>query len=179
MEKGHVFTIGHGSHSQDSLLEQLTQKQISYLIDVRSIPYSRYQPEFSQRPLEQLLRERSLRYVFMGDLLGGRPKANDCYTDGKADYSKIREKDFFLRGIDRLKNAYQQGLRICLLCSEGHPSQCHRSKLICAALEDQGISSTHLLPDGSQCSQAEIMTELTQNQRDLFGEHFTSRKSYR
>ncbi len=52
------------------------------------------------------------------------------YTDGKVDYSKCRTKEFFRRGIERIRNAYNQGLRVCLLCSEGKPWQCHRSKLV-------------------------------------------------
>lgn len=179
MATGRVFTIGHGNHSREAFLAQLTRAEVGYLVDVRSTPYSRFQPDFTREPLEHVLRENRLQYVFMGDLLGGRPKDDDCYTNGKVDYTKTRKKDFFCRGIARLKKAYEQGLRVCLLCSEGQPSQCHRAKLVAAALGDEGIDVTHLLPDGSHRSQAEVIAELTNGQGSLFGEHFVSRKPYR
>jgi uncharacterized protein (DUF488 family) len=179
MATGRVFTIGHGNRSRVALLEQLTRAEISYVVDVRSAPYSRYQPEFSREPLGQFLRENRVHYVFMGDLLGGRPKDGDCYTDRKVDYTKVRAKEFFVQGIARLKSAYEQGLCICLLCSEGQPSQCHRAKLVSAALADEGINVLHLLPDGSRRSQAEVIAELTNGQGSLFAEHFASRKGYR
>src|SRR2546421_12049624 len=147
MAEGHIFSIGHGGHSRASFLEQLSRVDVSYVVDVRSMPYSRYQPEFSRESLDKLLAEKRVRYVFMGDLLGGRPKDEDCYTEGKVDYTKTRSKDFFLRGIARLKSAYVQGLSLCLLCSEAQPSQCHRAKLVSAALADEGVEVLHLLRD--------------------------------
>lgn len=179
MATGRILTIGHGSHSWDAFSEQLSRSQIQYVIDVRSTPYSRFQPEFSRDAIERSLREGEIKYVFMGDLLGGRPNDEDCYTNGKVDYTKIRTKDFFCSGITRLKNAYQKGLSICLFCSEGHPSQCHRAKLVAAALVEEGIDVTHILPDGSRRSQAEVIDELTDGQHTLFGDHFVSRKAYR
>jgi len=179
MATGRVFTIGHGSHSREALLEQLYRVEVRYVIDVRSAPYSGFQPDFSREPLEHFLHERHVRYVFMGDLLGGRPPDPSCYTSGKVDYTKTRTKDFFIRGIARLRNAYEQGLTICLLCSEAQPSQCHRAKLVAAALSDDGIDVIHLLPDGSRRSQAEVIAELTNGQTSLFADHFVSRNALR
>ena len=179
MIAGRVFTIGHGTHTREALLEHLTRSQVLYVVDVRSAPYSRFQPEFSREPLEQFLNGNGVHYVFMGDLLGGRPQDEDCYTDGRVDYAKTRSKDFFIQGIARLKKAYEQGLQICLLCSEGQPSQCHRAKLVAPALADEGIEVTHLLPDGSRRTQAEVIAQVTGGQGSLFAEHFVSRKSYR
>jgi uncharacterized protein (DUF488 family) len=179
MANGRVFSIGHGKHSREALLERLTRAEVSYLVDVRSTPYSRYQPDFSREPLERFLRDNGVRYVFMGDLLGGRPQDDSCYTDGKVDYTKTRAKEFFVRGIGRLKEAYSQGLTICLLCSESQPSQCHRAKLVGAALADEGINVLHLLPDGASRTQSEVIAEITNGQGNLFSEDFVSRKVYR
>lgn len=151
---------------------------MSFVIDVRSIPYSRHQPEFSQEPLKRLLAANSMKYVFMGQLLGGRPDDSECYSDGKVDYAKCRTRPFFREGIDRLVRAYTKGLRICLLCSEGKPWECHRSKLIGAELEALGVQVVHILPDGSVRTQSEVITILTGGQSSLFEECFHSRKSY-
>jgi uncharacterized protein (DUF488 family) len=179
MATGRILTIGYGKHSPDALLDALRRANVSYVIDVRSSPYSRFQPEFSREPLALALSANHIKYVFMGDLLGGRPKDDDCYTDGKVDYTKTREKDFFVRGIARLKKAYEQGLTVCLLCSEAQPSQCHRAKLVAAALVEDGIDVTHILPNGACRSQTEVIAELTKGQSSLFTDHFMSRKAYR
>lgn len=179
MDTGRIFSIGYGSRTQAEVLNQLTRAKIAYVIDVRSSPFSRYQPDFSREPLSESLQDREIKYVFMGDLLGGRPKDNECYTHGRVDYTKTRSKDFFLKGIDRLKTAYNKGLNICMMCSEGEPSQCHRSKLIGEVLCEHGIEVAHILPDGNIKSQAEVIAQLTDGQSDMFGEQFLSRKTYR
>lgn len=179
MATGRVFTIGHGNHTREALLQRLTHAEVGYVVDVRSSPYSRFQPEFSREPLERFLHENRVRYMFMGDLLGGRPADEGCYTEGKVDYTKTRTKDFFVRGLTRLRSAHEQGLTICLICSEGQPSQCHRSKLLGVALAGEGIDVAHILPDGSHRTQAQVIAELTNGQGSLFTEHFVSRRTYR
>ncbi|MGR6331437.1 DUF488 domain-containing protein [Sphingomonas sp. XXL09] len=179
MPNGQVFSVGYGSHSQGKILEQLRRADIGYVIDVRSSPYSRFQPDFSREALKQALRVKGIKYVFMGDLLGGRPKDDDCYTDGHVDYLKTRSKSFFVQGINRIQTAYKQGHRVCMICSEGQPSQCHRSKLIGEALAELGIDVTHILPDDHTKSQRDVIAELTDGQSDMFGDPFMSRKAYR
>jgi uncharacterized protein (DUF488 family) len=176
---GRIFSIGHGGRSLETLVAQLRRLEVSFLIDVRSSPYSRFQPEFSREPLSMRLGERMVHYVFMGDLLGGRPKERDCYNDeGKVDYQRCRTKDFFVRGIERLRTAHTKGARVCMLCSEARPWECHRAKLIGWVLQDLGITVDHVLPDGSVRTQAQVIEELTSGQGELFGSRFTSRKAY-
>ncbi len=71
-----------------------------------------------------------IRYVFMGDLLGGRPQDPSCYENGHVIYSLVRQKPFFCKGLDRLLDAAAKAIRVSLLCSESRPEDCHRSKLI-------------------------------------------------
>jgi uncharacterized protein (DUF488 family) len=179
MSTGRILSIGYGNLSRVSFLEHIRRAKVGYVIDIRTAPYSRHQPDFSREPLERFLHANRIQYVFMGDLLGGRPDDDDCYTGGKVDYTKTRTKDFFVRGLARLKHAYEQGLTVCLMCSEEQPSQCHRAKLVGTALADERIEVQHLLPDGSSCSQSEVIFQLTNGQPGLFGEHLLSRKVYR
>jgi uncharacterized protein (DUF488 family) len=109
----------------------------------------------------------------------GRSDDRDCYDDeGKVDYQRCRTKDFFVRGIERLRTAHTKGVRVCLLCSEARPWECHRSKLIGWVLQDQGITVDHVRPDGSLRTQSQVIEELTAGQGELFGPRFTSRKAY-
>ena len=161
------------------MIAVLRAHDIEYVIDVRSAPYSKFKPEFSKEPLERALHEGGLRYVFMGDLLGGQPAGSECYIDGKVDYTKVAATINFQTGVERLKAVGAQQLRAALLCSEGRPEQCHRSKLIGEVLTAQGIPVSHIDEDGQLRSQFDVIRRLTGGQLDLFGQPaFTSRKRY-
>src|SRR5258708_34444218 len=85
----------------------------------------------------------------MGDTLGGRPSDRSCYKiNGKVDYAIVRQKDFFKKGIERIRMAYEKDLRVVLLCSESRPEQCHRSKLIGSGLHQEKILVQHIDENG-------------------------------
>lgn len=179
-EPSPIFTIGYGSRTLDDFVRVLKAHVIEYLIDIRSAPYSRFKPEFSKNELEIALREHSIRYVYLGDKLGGRPEDRDCYVDDKVVYARVKDKAFFREGIARVQAAQQKRLRIVLMCSEGKPEACHRSKLVGASLAELGISVAHIDENDAVRTQADLMLDMTDGQLSLFGEHeFTSRKRYR
>lgn len=176
-----IFTIGYGARSIEEFIQVLQANGITYLVDVRSRPYSRYKPEFSKETLDNHLQSHQIRYVFMGDTLGGQPDDPDCYTDGKVDYEKCRSKPFFLAGIGRLRRAWEQKLPVTIMCSEGKPENCHRSKLIAPALVNEGITVIHIDENDQLISQEDVMLRLSKGQPSLFGDDFhklTSRKRY-
>ena len=165
-----VFTIGHGGRSFDDVVAQLKATGVQFVVDVRSQPYSRYQPEFSRDALEPAFSNAGLRYIFMGKQLGGRPDDPTCYTEnGNVDYAECRRRDFFQEGIRRILNAGERGYSLALLCSEGSPTNCHRSGLIGEELEHRGIPVLHLLPDGGQKPHTEIMQQRTKGKMPLPG----------
>jgi uncharacterized protein (DUF488 family) len=175
-----IYTIGYGSRSMDEFLAALAAHGIAFLIDVRSMPYSRYKPEFSKSELETSLQQRGIRYVYLGDKLGGQPTDRDCYVDDKVVYERVRQKAFFQEGISRVQKAFRQGLHVVLMCSEGKPEMCHRSKLIGATLDDLGISVMHIDENDRLRAQSDVIYDLTDGQLSLFGDNtFTSRKRYR
>jgi uncharacterized protein (DUF488 family) len=166
-----IFTIGYGARDIDQFLVALRQHEIAYLIDVRSKPYSRYKPDFSRDNLEARLRRAGIRYVYMGDALGGMPADRDCYdADGKVDYTKIATKPFYHDGLERLAKAHSQGLRLTLMCSEGKPELCHRSKLIGKSLQERGIPVAHIDENDTLLSQDAVGLRLTGGQPSLFGD---------
>jgi uncharacterized protein (DUF488 family) len=174
-----LFTIGYGARSLDELIAALKKYEVEFLIDVRTAPYSKFKPEFSKEVLQLQLERAGIRYVFMGDTLGGQPKDPACHTDGKVDYDKVRTMPFFHAGLQRLRVAFEQQRRAVLMCSEGRPEQCHRSKLIGEALASAGIPLVHIDEDGALISQSQAIERLTHGQMDLFGQSsFTSRKRY-
>ncbi|GJQ22131.1 MAG: hypothetical protein HBSIN02_24860 [Bacteroidia bacterium] len=152
-----VFTIGYGSRTIDDFLDLLSSYQIEFLIDIRSKPYSQYKIEFSRNALEKTLEHRRIRYVFMGDLLGGQPEDPECYTNGKVDYSKCQAKDFHKQGLSRIKKAWEGKHRVALMCSEGKPQECHRSKMVGDSLARLHIPVMHIDEVGQLKSQQEVI----------------------
>jgi uncharacterized protein (DUF488 family) len=139
-----LYTIGHGRREIGEFIQLLHQNAIEYLVDVRSVPFSRFNPQYNQKALSASLEKAGIRYVFMGDLLGGRPKDESCYVDGKIDYSILSQKPFFQKGIERLKKAYMNENRLAIMCSESDPRHCHRSKLIGNVLIIEKIPFIHI-----------------------------------
>jgi uncharacterized protein (DUF488 family) len=181
MDRAPIFTVGYGGRSLEEFVALLQRHAIRFLIDVRSRPYSRFKPEFSKEFLDDRLRQCGIQYVFLGDNLGGRPEDQSCYTDGKVDYEKCREQPFFREGIARLCTAWEKNLRVALMCSEGKPEECHRSKLIGSSLINHSIDVIHIDENGDLITQEQAIHRLTGGQLDLFGpplETLTSRKRY-
>lgn len=164
-----VYTIGYGARTLEEFIGALKTNQIEYVIDVRTAPYSKFKPEFSREMLQHHLERAGIRYVFMGDTLGGMPKEECCWTDGKVDYEKVRVQPFFRTGIERVQQAVQKQHRMALMCSEGRPEECHRSKLIGEALAAANVPVHHIDEDGLLVSQREVIDRLTKGQMDLFG----------
>ena len=158
MAENRVFTIGHGGRTFDDVVAQLQESGVRFVVDVRSQPYSRYQPEFSKDTLAQRLARVGLRYIFMGDQLGGRPDDPTCYTEnGNVDYAECRSRPWFREGIQRIKTGCERGYRLALICSEGSPENCHRTALVGRELDAAGLEVVHLMPDGSSRLQSDVM----------------------
>lgn len=178
-----IYSIGHGNKTINDFITELKSFDIEYLLDIRSKPYSKWNPQFNQAILESVLKEYGIIYVFVGDTLGGLPEDRTCYDrDGKVVYDFIKEKDFFKEGLNRLTIANDKKIRLAIMCSESKPEECHRSKLIGQELLKKEISLQHIVSEKSVKSQETVMNELTKGKGtvDLFGNEmdFTSRKSY-
>ncbi len=165
-----IWTIGYGSRSISEFVDVLQQYQIDYLIDVRSVPHSGYKKEFSKKPLAKELEQHGIRYVYMGDLLGGKPDDESCYVNGIVDYEKVKETEFFQLGIERLRIAFSQQQRVVLMCSEGKPEHCHRCKLIAVTLTNEDIRVVHIDENSEEMTQEQIIDRITGGQMNLFGE---------
>lgn len=173
-----IYTIGYGAREIGAFIAALQANEIAYLIDVRSKPYSRYKPDFTKAALEQHLQAAGIRYVFMGDTLGGQPDDPACYdADQKIDYHKVRQMEFYRRGIGRLRDAWNQQLRVAIMCSEGRPEQCHRSHLIADTLLAKGIPVAHIDEKDQLITQEEVIVRQHGGQPSLFGADFTRGKS--
>lgn len=152
-----IFTIGHGTRPINELLDLLKKYGIDYLADVRTQPYSKFNPQYNRESLYRSLNHQNIKYIYMGDALGGRPQDPSCHdATGRVDYHLVRQQDFFKKGIGRLMSAYRQELKVVLLCSERKPELCHRSKLIGRALSEENIPVQHIDENGELKTQKDI-----------------------
>jgi len=144
-----LYSIGHSNVAVDRLIALLGQHAIATLCDVRSMPYSRYNPQFNREALAERLRAAGIAYRFMGDALGGKPADSTLRTEDGAlpDYAKIAAAPVFNRGLEQLIALGSRG-PTAFMCSEADYHSCHRHKLIARALIERGVTVLHILPDG-------------------------------
>lgn len=163
-----ILTIGYGGRTLDEFLQLLCSHAVQYVVDVRSVPYSQHRPEFNRESLHTALADHGIKYLFMGDCLGGRPADSDCYIDGRVDYLRCRSKDWFQAGIKRLQAASAGSHQIVLMCSEGKPENCHRTKLIGEEVVAQRGRVLHIDEKGNSVEHSEVMARLSDPQMGLF-----------
>jgi uncharacterized protein (DUF488 family) len=140
-----IYSIGHGTKKIEVLIEELHSFEIDYLIDIRTVPYSRFNPQYRQPALKASVEAVGIQYVYLGHQLGGRSKDESVYVEGKVRYDLVMEKPWFQEGIQRLVTANEKGIRVAILCSESKPEDCHRSRLVGKALLRLGISVRHIV----------------------------------
>lgn len=166
-----IYTIGHGNRTWTDFSMLVKGHTGKYLIDVRSQPYSKFNGDFNRDSLESLCKVEGIKYLFMGDSLGGKPKNKRLYDhDGRADYNLIKRDVEFCSSIDRLIKASHLSDNVFVMCSELCPSQCHRSKLIGRTLVEVGIEPIHIDKNGREVSQDEVIRMITKGQGDFFGD---------
>jgi hypothetical protein len=142
-----LFTIGHSNHGLSTLLDLLSEHAVTAVADVRSQPTS-WLDHFDRAPLTEALRHVGIDYVFLGDELGARRAEPECYDGDRADYEAIARLPLFQRGLTRVRQGLEKH-RVCLLCAEKEPLDCHRTILVCRHLRGPGIHIQHILADGT------------------------------
>jgi uncharacterized protein (DUF488 family) len=144
-----IYTIGHSNHPIDRFIALLQQHGIGALADVRSTPYSRFNPQFGKERLQAALAGAGIKYVFLGEELGARSKDPTCYDEaGRVSYGRLASTELFRHGLDRLLTGMQTH-RIAIMCAEREPLDCHRTILVARELEKSGVPITHILADAS------------------------------
>ncbi len=142
-----LYTIGHSNHAIEKFLDLLKTHGIEALCDVRSKPYSRFNPQFRYQQLKAFLQKHNIAYVFLGQELGAKPDDLSCYSEGKLQYARLAETEAFQTGMNRLKTDLSAS-RVALMCAEKEPLDCHRTILICRHLRADDLIIKHILADG-------------------------------
>jgi uncharacterized protein (DUF488 family) len=143
-----LLTIGHSNLPAGAFMALVQDAGITAVADVRSVPFSRRFPWFSGPKLAERLQGAGIAYLPFGDALGGRPRDPALYCDGVADYEKMAATPEFRAGLDRLGEPMGR-FRLCLMCAEREPLDCHRCLLVTRALAQRGFALGHVLIDGT------------------------------
>jgi len=131
-----VFTIGHSNRNMNEFIEILLKYKIKTLVDVRRFPKSTRYPHFNKEVLEQALQKIGIKYIWMGENLGGY-----C-NDGYEEYMKTEK---YLGGVNKLIEIIGNSPGpIAIMCSERLWFKCHR-KFIADTLVEKGYEVIHII----------------------------------
>ena len=142
-----LYTIGHSNHTTEDFIELLFKHAITAVCDVRSQPYSKFNPQFNRENIQKELKQRNIGYVYLGRELGPRSDDSACYIDGKVQYHLLAATDLFQQGLERLLKGMRSH-RIAMMCAEKDPIMCHRMILVCRYLRKEVAGIRHILADG-------------------------------
>ena len=163
-----IYTIGHSNVPLENVICLLEKNDIQILVDVRSAPYSKYVSQANKENLENAVNAKGIKYLFMGDQLGGKPKDIKIQDEyGDIDYSDLKEQNSFKEGVEQLLNKARE-FTLCLICSEEDPAKCHRGKLLSKELHKCGVEIRHIRHNGQIDSQEAIEERIPAIQKHLF-----------
>ena len=169
-----LYTIGHSNHPIDKFIRLLNDHGIRQLVDVRSTPYSRHNPQFNKDNLQQVLVKHDIEYIYAGTNLGGRPRDPTCYKHNaipskntdylhEVNYPEVMKRPWFIEGIQGLLKLASQHTT-AMLCSEEDPALCHRHHLVARYLMNKypDVTILHIRGDNRLINATSIHTALDQ-----------------
>lgn len=150
-----LYTVGHSSQSLEEFLSLLQRHGINCIVDVRSVPASKFAPQFNEEHLKSFLKTHGIQHLPFGDEFGAR--RTDCINDdGQVDFEMAVTTPLFQQGAERLMKGLEKGYCIALMCSEADPLECHRFSLVSRYFQNHGIGVFHILKDGNLATQGEV-----------------------
>lgn len=161
-----LFTIGHGNIPAEAFVTLLHQHNIELLADVRSQPYSRFNPQFNRETLKQTVTSAGIAYAYLGNAIGGIPSDKQFYLpNGNADYDRLEQAGFYQTGIAQLLDVAAD-CRVAIMCAEKDYHHCHRYHLITRTLVRREIEVAHILHSGE--SELSVAADFEIAQASLF-----------
>lgn len=169
MNKKYIYTVGYtlfqkgNSIDINYLFDILKKYGINFLIDVRSVPFSKQYPQCNADNMKIAGKELGIPYMNMPEIGAKASSQQDVFSkaldiffeqgvfpiakssrpektellgsDEIVDFRKFRHDEYFINGLKRIEDAYDKNYTLCLMCNEKNPMICHRYFLISKALE--------------------------------------------
>lgn len=165
------MTIGHSTLALDVFLGALRDNGCDLLVDVRTVPRSRHNPQFAQENLPASLKAAGIRYLWMKELGGLRHTLKDSINTawknasfrGYADYMQTAEFAAAVRAL----LALPQLDRVCIMCAEAVPWRCHRSMIADAAIaRGYSVDDIFVAPNGTSARKPHSITKFARVKGD-------------
>lgn len=158
-----ILTLWHSNYDIETFNKIFDIFDINVIVDVRSIPYSKYSEQFNKENIEKFFDNKKIKYIHMWKELWAKKENEILLTNWKVDFNKVIELDNdFKEWIDRLLLWIEKWFKIWLMCSEKNPLECHRFWLIAKYLKTK-IWISHIIKDNNtfkKVSNEEIEKEL-------------------
>jgi len=152
-----IYTIGHSNYSVEKLIDMLKYYDINCVIDIRGIPYSKYNVQYNKETIAKSLKEAGFLYIYMAkEFAANRENKLSYNKEGYSDFEKVVNEKAFVNGIERLKAGCEKGYIIALLGAMQDPIRCHRSILVGRALREHKFNVNHILDNYSLAFQENI-----------------------
>ncbi len=161
MENLHCTTVGHASLAVNEFVALIQTYGVNCIVDVRSMPYSRFAPQFNRESLKTDLQLNDIEYLYLGHYLGGRRDSPEVlFPNGHVDFSKVRNLEDFQKGVRQAIEKVRAGSNVSLMCAEKNPFNCHRFMLVSRELAAKGVRVAHILSAKEHVSQEDLEDKL-------------------
>jgi len=158
-----IYTIGHSTRTQQELVALLRLYEVTTLVDIRRVPYSRHNPQFNREEMDRTIPEAGLRYEHLTELGGVKPsrevidRARSC-SERSRGFATYMGTPPFKRGIEHVLRLAERE-QIALMCAEADPSHCHRFWVADALVVRPGVTVRHIVgPDDLREHPANLFT---------------------
>ncbi|MEE0873590.1 MAG: DUF488 domain-containing protein [Ruminococcus sp.] len=151
-----IYTIGFQDFVIDDFINLLKQKGITFLIDIRSKPYSDRYPAYNKDNLKTTLADCGIAHESFAREFGARQENPDFYTNGQMDFDLFGKSPVFIGGVNKVIDLINNGETVVLMCHESDPIDCHRAILCGRAFFDREFNVIHLLSKETAITQETI-----------------------
>ena len=156
-----IYSIGYSGFSIDDFINSIRSKEISAVVDVRSLPYSKFFSDYNKDCLEQKLKRAGIFYRNYATEFGAKQDEKRYFSkENYLDFELFAKSISFLKGFDKLKDGMAQNYSFVLMCAEKDPINCHRTILVSRCFHDAGYKVIHLLPNNITMTQDAIENRL-------------------
>lgn len=121
-------------------------QDINVIVDVRSIPASKYTPQFNKEIICASLKKNGISYMHLGEEFGAR-RFDSLDGNNNVNFELAAKTPAFQKGVERLMNGLSKGFRVSLMCSESNPLDCHRFALVSRYFYEHDVDVLHIVKD--------------------------------
>jgi len=154
-----LYSVGHSNQTLEEFLALIMVYGINCIVDVRSVPASKYSPQFNRENLNSFLLINNVNYLHFGVEFGAR-RTDSIGENGQVDFELAAKTPSFTSGVLRILRGQERGYRIAFMCSEADPLECHRFALVSRYFYDNGVDVQHILKDAKLASHKLLEKEM-------------------